>query len=263
MHAFESDWPVAKSVDNYEPKFIFLLTPPNSGSTAIAQVFNNGSNVSQIQNRGEGQWLIKGLCSSDRWSEDKFVDEHSIRSGWVNECYKKYKSEGAMYFIEKSPPNMMRIELIQSIFPSHILLANNRDPYANVSSMFHRYSNNIDQLSVEERKNKITCIAKGWVERSTVLKKIIQGQNVPFLSYEKFCESPSLLQDAIDSSVFGGQIKLDFETNLVVKDYKPQPLTNYNKKQIDKLTNADIDAITSSLRVNEELLSYFGYSLVK
>jgi hypothetical protein len=263
MHKFEGDWPIVTSVKNYEPNFIFLLTPPNSGSTAIAQVFNRSSNVAQIEKKAEAQRLIKGLYKSDRWSKEKFVDEHSIRSVWVNECFKNYKSKGAKYFIEKSPPNMMRIELLQSIFPSHILLANNRDPYANVSSMFYRYNDNIDKLSVEERKSKITGLVKTWIKRSTVLKEIIQSQNVPYLSYEKFCENPTLLQDSIDSSVFGGQIKLDFKKNLIVKDYKPHPLANFNQKQMDKLTDADIDTITSSLRVNEELLSYFGYCLVQ
>ena len=259
---FEDNWPIVKSVNNFEPNIIFLLTPPNSGSTAIAQVFNNSSNVSQIQNGGEGQWLIKGLHESDRWSKHKFVKEQSIRSVWVNECFKKYKSENATYFIEKSPPNMVRIKLLQSIFPSHILLANNRDPYANVSSIFYRYTRNIEQLSAKVRKSKITEIVNGWVWRSIVLKEIIQSLNVPYLSYENFCENPTLLQDTIESSAFRGQIKLVFGKNLIVKDYKPQPLKNYNQRQLDKLTNADIDTITSTLRFNLELLKFFGYCLI-
>lgn len=256
----ENDWPVVNSIADYEPNMIFLLTPPNSGSTAISQVFNNSQNVSQLQNRAEGQWLIKGLCKEDRWKQEKLVDTQSIRSIWVNECYKKYKSEGAVYFIEKSPPNMMRIELLQSIFPSHILLANNRDPYANVSSMFYRYTKDIDKLSITERDAEILKFVKDWVMRSTVLKEIIQSQNVPYLSYEQFCEKPNLLQEIIDSSTFGGQVKLDFKTTLKVKDYEPQPVINFNQKQIAKLTNSDIEIITSYLQDNEDLLSYFGYA---
>ncbi len=257
----EEDWPIVKSFDNFEPNFIFLLTPPNSGSTAISQVFNNSPNISQLQERGEGQWLIKGLCSNDRWNANKKVNKRSIRSVWTNECKKKYKSEGAMYFIEKSPPNMMRIEVLQSIFPNHILLANNRDPYANVSSMLYRYTKDIDTLSSKEREFKVLKLVKSWKERSDVLKRIIQSQNVLYLSYEQFCETPNLLQDAINSSAFSGQINLEFEKDLKVKDYKPQPIINLNQKQIEKLNNFDIDTISSFLHDSKDLLSFFGYGL--
>lgn len=255
------DWPVVNTIGGYEPNMIFLLTPPNSGSTAIAQVFNNSQNVSQFQSHGEGQWLIKGLCKGDRWDKKKSVNKRSIRSIWVNECHKKYTNEGALYFIEKSPPNMVRIELLQSLFQSHILLANNRDPYANVSSIFYRYNKDVEKLSVTERNARILRIVKAWVMRSSILKEIIQSQNVPYLSYEKFCKNPRLLQNVIDRSIFGGQIKLDFDKILKVKDYKPQAVINFNQKQIAKLTNSDIEAITSYLRNSEDLLSYFGYAL--
>lgn len=257
----EADWPIAKSIDDYEPNLIFLLTPPNSGSTAISQVFNNSPNVSQLHKKGEGQWLIKGLCSNDRWNAGKIVNKRSIRSVWVNECYKRHKADGSLYFIEKSPPNMMRIEILQTIFPKHILIANNRDPYANIASMLYRYTKDIDKLTAKEREARLMKLAKGWLSRSAVLKRIIQDQSVPYLSYEKFCENPHLLQDSIDNSNFSGKISLNFEINLKVKDYKPQPLMNFNSKQMAKLTNSDLQVITGSLQHREDLLSYFGYSL--
>lgn len=257
----EADWPIKKSIENYEPNFIFLLTPPNSGSTAISQVFKNSPFVSQLEQRGEGQWLIKGLCSKDRWNAEKVVDKQSIRSVWVSKCYNEYKSNGSLYFIEKSPPNMMRIEILQSIFPKHILLANNRDPYANISSMFYRYTKDIEKLKDGEREAKLVNFAKDWIRRSDVLKKIIDDQNVPYLSYEKFCQNPNLLQDLIDNSKFGGHINLDVTSNVKVKDYEAQPIIDLNSKQIAKLTSYDIKVITSSLRGSVELLSYFGYCL--
>jgi len=257
----EADWPIKKSIDNYEPNLIFLLTPPNSGSTAISQIFNNSPLVSQLQQDGEGQWLIKGLCSNDRWNSEKVVDKRSIRSVWISECYKRYKTNGSLYFIEKSPPNMMRIKILQSIFPKHILLANNRDPYANISSMLYRYTKDIETLKASEREVKLIELANEWINRSVVLKRIIHDQNVPYLSYEKFCQNPNLLQNSIDNSKFGGHITLDFKSNVKVKDYEAQPIHDFNSKQIARLTNSDIKVITSALRDSEELLSYFGYSL--
>ena len=156
---------------------------------------------------------------------------------------------------------MMRIETLQSIFPSHLLLANNRDPYANISSMFYRYTKDIGKLNTNEREVAITRLAEAWLKRSYVLRKIIQSQGVPYLSYERFCENPTLLQEIVDSSLFKGQIKLDFKKNLNVKDYEPQPLINFNSKQIEKLNSSDIETITKFLQESVDLLSYFGYTL--
>jgi len=150
---------------------------------------------------------------------------------------------------------------LQSIFPKHILIANNRDPYANISSMLYRYTKEIDKLTAKDRESRLMNLAKHWVNRSAVLKQIIQSQSVPYLSYEKFCENPHLLQDLIDISNFGGKIILNFESKLKVKDYKPQSIINFNSKQIAKLNTSDIKIITSSLQHSEDLLSYFGYSL--
>jgi hypothetical protein len=256
-----SDWPVVKCKKGFEPKIIFLITPPNSGSTAISQVFINSLNVDQIGKRGEGQWLIKGLCSSDRWDRKKYINKKSVRSVWLKECFKKYEDNGAMYFIEKSPPNMMRIELLQSIFPNHILISNNRDPYASVSSLLYRYTKDINKISDEARVKSVEIIVKAWIARSLVLRKIINKQNVQHVPYEKFCDKPYLLQESIDNSNFNGAIKLNFESSLKVKDYKPQPIMNLNEKQINKLTETDIEIINESLKSHEELLSFFGYGL--
>ena len=78
--AFAAKWPIKQSIDDFEPNFIFMLTAPNSGSTAISQIFENSPNIASLQKRGEGQWLIKGLCSNDRWSSEKVVNKESIRS---------------------------------------------------------------------------------------------------------------------------------------------------------------------------------------
>lgn len=271
------EWPVQEIMNkDYEPNIIFLLTPTNSGSTTIAELLKTSENVSSINDVSEAHELIKGMCRKPgRWHKD-LIERNgvnrcasSIRSVWVNECYKRHKEKSANYFIEKSAPNMVRIEFLQSLFPNHILLANNRDPYANVSSKFYRYTaqrsgKSIDRLTVSERKHWMLEWTKMWVNNSRILKKVIEEQNVPYLSYEKFCEQPTLYQKLIDNSSFAGEIKLDFESVLKVKDYKPTSLiTNYNEKQIARLTKSDIEVITSYLKDNEDVLSFFEYTLKK
>lgn len=276
-------WPVEDIVDkSYEPKFIFLLSPSNSGTTAIAELFKTSDNVSSLNSNSEGTKLIYGLRRTPEklernWDpnliEKNGVDlcSRSIRSVWVSECYRKHKSEGAEYFIEKSPPNMVRIDFLQSLFPNSILLANNRDPYAYVSSMFKRYIMNKERLGVKRRNNIMLKYSKNWVRISTILKGVIEKHNVPYLSYEKWCEQPTLYQTIIDNSIFAGKIKLDLEKMMEVKkwkewNYKPKrtSVKNHNTKQIRQLLfESDIEVITNYLKDHKELLFYFGYTLKK
>jgi len=258
------DWPIIPVKENFEPYFIFLLSPPYSGSTAISKIFINSTNVSQIHSKAEGQWLIKGLCSKDRWEKNKFINIKSVRSVWTSRCLKAAGCKRVSYFIEKSPPNMMRIELLMSIFPNHLLLSNNRNPYASISSAFYRNNKMpYSELSISNRTDKMMHIAKKWVNRSIILKEQIIKHNIPHLSYEKFCEKPSILQENIDNALFRGAIKLNLMSKLKVKDYEPQLLNNMNNRQIKNLTKTDINIISEILKDHKELLTFFGYGLHK
>lgn len=64
-------WPIVKYNSNDEPYFLFLLTPPYSGSTAMAQLINTSHKTMVLNKNGEGQWLIPGLSDKDRWSVEK------------------------------------------------------------------------------------------------------------------------------------------------------------------------------------------------
>ncbi|MDG2473111.1 MAG: sulfotransferase [Pseudomonadales bacterium] len=259
--AIEPEWPIQNTTIDFEPNFIFLLTPSNSGSTAISQVFVNSPNVGQMHPRAEGQWLIKGMHNGDSWNNEKYIKKNSLRSVWLNKCHQVFKEHNARYFIEKSPPNMMRVDLLQKVFPNHILLANNRNPYANVSSRFYRYTKNREGLSLDQRLNTMRGLAKTWALRSKILKDLIQNKKIPYLSYEDFCSTPSLLQAQIDKTKFSGQVKLNFSASVKVKDYQAQGIVDYNQKQIDGLTPNDLSAISGVLKNNENLLSFFDYEI--
>jgi len=47
-----------------------------------------------------------------------------------------------------------------------------------------------------------------------------------------------------------------------IKDYQVQNISNQNQRQIAKLKSHEIRFLTSSLREEEELISFFGYELL-
>ena len=249
-----------------EPHFIFLLTPPNSGSTAIAEVMRTSSNVSALGNNrqnGEGQWLIKALSAKNRWEKNLVVDEENLRTVWLAKCRDIQRASNINFFIEKSPPNMMRIDLLQKVFPIHTLIVNNRNPYANISSILYRYTvqDEIDAMTTKQRGEILKVITKKWLERSEILKDQALEKNTPIITYEAFCAEPMILQDILDRNISKGAIKLNFSSDLKIKDYPPQGVSNFNSHQIGKLTEADILVISDILNEHENLLSFFGYTL--
>ena len=119
-------WPKPDFRPNDEPQFIFWLTFRNSGSTAIAQLLSTNPLVALLNKRGEGQWLVPGMCEHDRWDEAKPVDFDSVKAVWLNR-YQQIKARRTdreiKYILEKSPPNIMRIRSLIGLFRKTIAVA--------------------------------------------------------------------------------------------------------------------------------------------
>ncbi len=254
-------WPKPKHDDSDQPYFLFLLTPPNSGSTAIAKVLDSSHRTMTLTPNGEGQWLVPGLCSEDRWDPDKEVDYSSVKAVWLNR-YQRVKSKhpDVDVVIEKSPPNMMRIADISRQFDRVSFLANNRDPYANCSSRLFRY-HDVDKITSLSRQEILRELARDWMARSRRIREFVEDEGIPVLTYERFCESPSLLLDML-SLPEGVAETISLNANVKVKDYELQPIINQNQRQISNLTAADIDCLSSVLNADRDLLGYFDYALL-
>jgi len=139
----QEKWPSPKFDENDQPHFLFIITPPFSGSTALSELLSTSHRTMILQPRGEGQWLVPGLSEKDRWSPDKEVNYLSVKATWLS-TYQQVKrlTQNIDVVIEKSPPNMMRIEQLSSQFRDYSFLVNNRDPYANQQLSLFRVNYN-------------------------------------------------------------------------------------------------------------------------
>lgn len=242
--------------EDQEPHFIFLLTPPYSGSTAIAQILNTSQKSMILHPRAEGQWLIPGLCKKDRWIENKKIDMKSIKSIWLHKYQEINRLVGSIdYVIEKSPPNMMRIEKIVSQFKRYSLVVNNRNPYAYcASTLQNNYRHN-------RKKENIIATILHWQEMSLKLMHLVKRMNIHFFTYEDFCSNPRM----IATKIKGANDLLDtvkFNEKIQVKDYPLQKVLNQNERQISKLVNNEINLISVFLKRKPEILDFFSYDLM-
>jgi hypothetical protein len=238
------------------------MTPPYSGSTALAQVLNSAYGTAFLQPTAEGQWLVPGLCESDRWDPDKKVNWESVRAVWLSRIqFIKSLVSDISLIIEKSPPNIVRVDKLTETFPSHSLVAFNRDPYANCSSILYRNHAPLTK-SDKERTKIVSSIAESWLFRSKWLKKLIEERQVTYFTYEQFCSEPSDCVSKIAEYVPVLQT-VDVKKNIKVKDYKIQGITDYNAEQVAKLSQSEINAITKILTKDLDLVSFFDYHILE
>ena len=260
----ESDadrWPMPYYDKGDEPHFLFVITPPYSGSTALANFLNTGASTAFLEKNAEGQWLVPGLCEPDRWQFEKPVDFRSVRAVWLNQ-YQKIKSEmnaGLAVVIEKSPPNMMRMEELGAQFNDVSFLATNRNPFANCASVLFR-QHDPKKLTAEGRCAVVRDLARHWLMRSRVVRRLTEVLDAPFVSYEQFCTDPSSVLSSLKLAT--DQLKeIQPNPTIKVKDYKPQRIVNQNPRQINRLTSSEKAEIENVLQEDEELLLYFGYAI--
>lgn len=255
-------WPEPNFDKGIEPHFLFIITPPYSGSTAIAKFLNTSERTAMLHKRAEGQWLIPGMCQDDRWESEKTINYNSVKSVWLNKYQKIRKSENVIdVVIEKSPPNMMRIMELSSHFKSYSFIANNRNPYANCASILYRL-HDANNIGKEKRLEVLTSIAKSWIKRSHIIYKLVSEHDIPLITYEVFCENPSILVNKLNLPQ-GIIDTIDMNPVIKVKDYKPQKILNQNDRQISKLTVNEVQHLTNILAENTAILDKFDYKILQ
>lgn len=190
-------WPY-KSDDTVKTPTILIFTPPNSGSTAMSKFLTASKHVSSYYAvNNEMQWIIPGLAEPDRWWPEKPVCYRSV-AGTLNKAAEQARHDKpeTAYFVEKSPPNMVRHRDLVSLFETPKVLVNNRDPYANIASQISRYS----QTHYEglDRVDTVRHLAKIWIYRSQFLAEIAETYDAPILTYEGFCDAPQDILTCLD-----------------------------------------------------------------
>lgn len=261
-------------------KFIFLLSPPRSGTTVYANIFRTSRSLEFLQPRAEGQWLTSELNSDKKWDDDYRPNFQNISHAWLNKVeYIKRNNPSCRIIFEKSPPNMLRIEELSMLFPDNFIFASNRNPLAYIASSSQRSSQNYDiykqiikflpmsrnktmfccRLANLSRTNLIKGLALQWIYISDILMSKIQKLSLPCVSYERFCSNPSMLFDILPPDYKSCLNDIDFYADILIKDYQPQSIENQNKKQISSLSHADLDVAFKMLSKRKDLLEFFDY----
>ena len=235
-----------------EPQFLFILSPPYCGSTLLNQLLSTSENVSCNNNLGtrEGQ-LLPGvkhfMFQKDRWDENVQYPWKKVRKIWL-----KYWDYSKPIFLDKSIPNIMRVDEIEKVFSPIKYMCMVRNPYAQVEGLMRR--NKQDAKSAAEFA--IKCLYYQSKNR--------KRENILFFTYEQLCDN--------GEEIFQRMIKfipelsdLDMNIELTSHNFKSKgkmKKANLNDEKIAKISETDFEIINSIFEKDKDLLKEFGYKII-
>tara|TARA_B100000123_G_C25701722_1_gene415613 strand:+ start:389 stop:1204 length:816 start_codon:yes stop_codon:yes gene_type:complete len=238
---------------NKKHKYVFILSPPFSGSTLLNQILSSSKNVSCNNNIGtrEGQTLpgVKEIIfNSNRWDKNKKLPWQKIKKIWRSHWYLKKP-----ILLDKSTTNIMRIDDLIKTFGTSYFICLIRNPYAICEGIMRRSG----KSAKDAAKFTVDCL-------NYQMLNIQNNENILFFSYEDLCDNT----DNIINKIKNYLIELnDIDANQKFKahNYKTKKsmyITNLNEDKIKKIQQKDLLTINNYFRDNKDLLDFFNYKLI-
>lgn len=236
--------------------WLFVLTPPYSGSTAVAMLVLTAENAVKLQKRAEGQWLVPHLSDESRWDPEKVVDFPAVRETWESAMDALPHGEGSLVVVEKSPPNTVRADGFRAEFPNSTFVALNRNPLARAASELYREHPQVARH--RDRSDTLRKIARRWSWISRYQERWIKEWSLPRFRYESICASPEAF--AVEFGLTCPALtELNPNCELAVKEYPPSRFENHNPRQQALLSLEERRAVANALLEDREILQAWDY----
>ena len=253
-------------------KFLFLLCLPGDGSSVLKRVLSNPRNSMVFQLEGQERYPKKLLSSvypnleEEIIRDPKHYDWEGIKSHWDDLWHKtdtqKYNLavEINRIFLQKSPMDIFRVDMLMEEFEGVKFILMTRDPYATVEGRFrksHVKGNMIESVKLWERMAKLQL-------------EVNKLDNVLHIRFESLCTNtdnvaqkirdfiPEFDDFAIDpymkfkhkhaESTCNGPIQINEGLRL-------------NGLSYDRLGPENVDKVNKTLDNNQEWLETFNYEV--
>ncbi len=233
-------------------KYLFILTPPASGSTLLTEILMTSPHVScnnPESSRKEGQKVdsVRQIMRDDPWNEMKEMPWPFIKKEW-----RKKWDLGRPVLLEKSPPNLLRSAAIEKHFIPAFFIVFIRNPYANCEHWIRKNSWSPERSSefwvrlAGYQKWNLENLGRRLYLRYEDLVSDQEGSRRKILEF--IPEIESLVTERIfDAPNISGE---------------SSEIRDFNKQKINNLSPDQLAGINSVLKENEEIMDYFQYSLI-
>jgi len=234
-------------------KFLFILSPPYCGSTLLNQILSTSENVSCNNHLGvrEGQLLpeVKDIMFENKgWHSEVNYPWVKIKKVWM-----KYWDQRKLILMDKTNTNIMRVTEINKVFENISFLAMVRNPYAQAEGIIRR-NNATPEYAAQFA---LKCLRYQKQNREFEINSL-------FITYEELCDNKADVIDKI--KLFIPEIgNIDFDLEFSAHNFKTDgkmKIQNLNNEKIKKLSADQLKLINFYFIKEEELLNYFGYSII-
>jgi hypothetical protein len=240
-----------------EKNFIFLAGLHRSGTSLLHEIIKNHPNISGFNNTGvpedEGQHLqsvyktAKEFGGPGRFAfnSESYMDENHLLATDKNaillfEQWNKKLDTSKDYFIEKSPPNIVRTRFFQKLFPNSQFIIILRDPIA---------------VSYATQKMCKNCNIDSLIEHYCVAyKRLFEDKNnlesVYILKYEDFICKPQSTINEIFNFIGLSSIPIKHEIK-----------NSINQKYFDKWNAENFQFKNNIIQKFNKKIKNYGYDL--
>lgn len=254
-------------------RFLFVALPNGSGSTIVYDVISKSKNVVALPKEGHYYFgsrsgfnpFIKGMV----WTEDLVnlqnplkYDWPSIEQFWCRQWRKVDVNgyEQGSVLMEKSPPNVGRAKMMQDHFGADncAFILGLRNPYAVVEGLIRRFDFPVERCV----QHWVQC-ARLQVENKKLLK------NWVWISYEDMYSQPLEVNKRVRELFLGRLDDVDFSNAMVSvhnlhdnDGARQRSIVDFNSEQIARLSNDQINHVTSLLMPHLHMIEKLGYNLI-
>ena len=238
---------------NKPHKYLFILSPPFCGSTLLNQLISTSKNVSCNNNIGtrEGQTLpeVRNIMfENNRWDKNVSLPWKRIKTVWH-----KYWDLSKPILLDKSTPNIMRVNNIKEFFNPVSFICMVRNPYAQCEGIIRRNGKSAEFAA----KFALNCLQY----QKTNLES---EKNLLFFTYEELCENKNHVVNKI--ILFMPDLKdIKSEQKFKAHNFKTSDkmkITNLNDEKIAKLSQKQLKTINSYFEKEIDLLNFFNYPII-
>ena len=238
--------------------FIFIFSQNNSGTTVLSQFLSSNIKSSYLPPFGnyEGQWIpqVRPIMRNEPWKTKSQFNWKLIKQTWINNLQQAHCD----FFIEASPPNMIRVNQILKHFSPIQCIFFVSNPYLQIASSIHRYAEK------EDFDQAIRRFSEQWIQRAKIqINNCKKYYDIPLVTYEEFCKNPSKILNKLDNLLKIDAIHQQTSTRIEgKKNSQINTIHNMTPKHISFLGAKGLQDVNKILEENRDIPEYFGYKPV-
>lgn len=239
---------------------LFLLVPNNCGSSVLHDLIATSCDVAILP--GEGQFCpnfigplasMFGVAHYFTKKEEIFRNKNNYEWQVISDHWHalwKQNNMNAKILLQKSPPDILRANMLLDTFSNTKFIIMIRNPYAMVESILRANS----ACSIADAAEHAVRCLEIQLEHSETY------QNALVTTYEDLTENTDNFKNTLQN--FLGITDIDSDSVFESKGYTSK-IYNMNADQINRLNNKQIVEINHVFNQKQAVLTECGYSLIE